>query len=687
MRHPSKTLLTALLLAAPAVALAAGCSAGADNAASTDEDITADAIPDLDLGMVAKRGPDKPSPKDRLLHGAAPAANASVAASPKLTYRGGPMLENVEVHTVFWGSKIPQATQTSLASFYQAVPTSGSKYFAMLSEYDTPQPPQTIGFGSYLGSYVDSDAPTATTVTDAQIQAEVARLIDQEKLPANDGRNIFMVYFPPGVVIDQGGGSLSCQVFCAYHGSFQRNGNEVYYGVFPDLTSGGCEKGCGFNAKAIDNLYSVSTHELVEATTDAAVGDNILAWYDDANGEIGDICAFFPDAKVRGYAVQNEWSNQDRGCRAGPSKANVTIDATPAQTTVATGSTATFTVTAAGTLRTKASLKAMGLPTGVTAKFVPAAIKPGQTSTLTLTAAPGLLASASGFAIAASDTNGEYHYVMPGLTVKGVAPTAASLEVSGATAAKGPSQGGTTITLHGTGLSQGVKVTVGGTGAAVVQVSADGTSLVAVTPSHAAGAADVVLTNPDAQTAALAGGFTFEAGAAPTASKLWPPSGPAAGGQLITVDGAGFGPDDQGAIPTVTIGGKQAQSFATATQVLFLTPGGNAGDVVDVVITNGDGQSVKLAGAFTYGPAAPPAIAGLTLTSAPASGGAYLTLSGTDFQPGAHVFFDGKEATIFTNNATFLGLLVPPHPKGAVDVVVQNVDGQTATATAGFTYR
>ena len=36
-------------------------------------------------------------------------------------------------------------------------------------------------------------------------------------------------------------------------------------------------------------------------------------WYDDANGEIGDICAWTTKT-VAGYTVQKEWSNSQRQC-------------------------------------------------------------------------------------------------------------------------------------------------------------------------------------------------------------------------------------------------------------------------------------------------------------------------------------------------------------------------------------
>jgi hypothetical protein len=71
----------------------------------------------------------------------------------------------------------------------------------------------------------------------------------------------------------------------------------------------GCN-GCTGGLSAFDALTSTSSHELCEAITDPIPGQG---WYDDANGEIGDICAW-ETKKVDRYTVQLEWSNQANRC-------------------------------------------------------------------------------------------------------------------------------------------------------------------------------------------------------------------------------------------------------------------------------------------------------------------------------------------------------------------------------------
>ena len=63
-----------------------------------------------------------------------------------------------------------------------------------------------------------------------------------------------------------------------------------------------------------------------------------------------------------------------------------------------------------------------------------------------------------------------------------VAPTLTSVSP-----AEGPSSGGTTVTLTGSGFRAGMQVSVGGTPSAVVSINPAGTSLTATTPAHAAG--------------------------------------------------------------------------------------------------------------------------------------------------------------------------------------------------------
>ncbi len=254
------------------------------------------------------------------------------------------------------------------------------------------------------------------------------------------------------------------------------------------------------------------------------------------------------------------------------------------------------------------------------------------------------------------------------------APTASAIAPS-----SGPTAGGTAVTITGTGFVSGAAVTIGGAPAtSVTWVNA--TSITATTPAGTAGAKNVVVTNPDTQSATLTNGFTYVA--APTASAIAPSSGPTAGGTAVTITGTGF---VSGA--TVTIGGAPATgvTWVNATSITAITPAGTAG-AKNVVVTNPDTQTGTLNNGFTY-IAAAPTVTSISPTSGPPAGGTSVTITGTGFVSGATVTIGGTPATGVTwVNATTITAITPAVTAGAKNVVVINPDTQAGTLTNGFTY-
>ena len=92
-------------------------------------------------------------------------------------------------------------------------------------------------------------------------------------------------------------------MFCGYHSDINAT---VFYAVMPYPTC----KGCTGSLAPLDALTSTSSHELCEAITDPVPGQG---WYDDNNGEIGDICAW-KTKTVAGFTVQLEWSDRTGSC-------------------------------------------------------------------------------------------------------------------------------------------------------------------------------------------------------------------------------------------------------------------------------------------------------------------------------------------------------------------------------------
>ena len=228
----------------------------------------------------------------------APAA----VGTPKLTYRGGPLLSEAQVFVFFWGDaweRDPQAALVpQLNSFFDYVLT--SPLLDQLAEYSVPG--MSISHGARVGSLVLTTPPPAN-VSDGDLQQLIQQEISSDPaVPQPAASSLYYVFLPPGVTVGLDSGS-SCTDFCGYHSDVN---NQLFYAVMPFPDCSGCTGGLTL----LDALTSTTSHELCEAITDPIPGQG---WYDDANGEIGDICAW-QTKRLGQYTVQLEWSNRAGGC-------------------------------------------------------------------------------------------------------------------------------------------------------------------------------------------------------------------------------------------------------------------------------------------------------------------------------------------------------------------------------------
>jgi hypothetical protein len=367
--------------------------------------------------------------------------NNAAPAGAQLSYFGGRVVSNMQVVEVLYGSGsyLPQVTSTaspSIATFYQGV--LNSAYVDWLTEYNTtgklsPTTNQTIGRGGFVSQVQISPSTTndGPTIDDTNIKAEISAQIQAGHLPApttdaqGNNNTYYAIFFPHGKTITSPGGQ-SCVGggFCAYHGTISNAGGkgEVYYGVHPDFQAGsGCEVGCGAAPTAFGNYTQVASHEMVETITDAEVGlaqtfGPPLGWYDQPlNQEIGDLCNDQHATIVGGdgvtYDVQTEFSNAANDCIASRTVTNdFSVSANPTSLSIAAGSSGTSaisTATVSGNAQT-ISLRASGLPTGVTATFNPASVSSGASSTLTVTAAASAAASTFTLTVTGSAASGSH---------------------------------------------------------------------------------------------------------------------------------------------------------------------------------------------------------------------------------------------------------------------------------------
>ncbi|KAB1940292.1 LPXTG cell wall anchor domain-containing protein [Micromonospora sp. ALFpr18c] len=257
-----------------------------------------------------------------------------------------------------------------------------------------------------------------------------------------------------------------------------------------------------------------------------------------------------------------------------------------------------------------------------------------------------------------------------------IAPTITSIVPN-----TGPTTGGTTVTVTGTGFTGATEVTFGDTSGTNLVVDPSGTSLTVVTPPGQVGPVDVAVLIPG-ENANAPNGFTYVA-APPTATSITPNAGPQSGGQTVTITGTALVPGDT----NVTFDGVPAANVTVSpdgTSLTALTPPGAVGPAV-VVVSTGGGTAAPLD--YTYLPDGSAANAtGLTPTTGPTSGGTTVTITGSGFAGASGVTFDGVPGTGFTVNpaGTTITVVTPPNSAGPADVRLVFPAG-TATAPP-FTY-
>jgi hypothetical protein len=306
-------------------------------------------------------------------------ATPDFPAGAQLVYNGGKVNSAAAYTTIFWGSywaSTGTATASHIQSYYaQVVPTPDAN--SVVAQYSTPS--QSIGDATYQGNVnVTTDPPS--TIDDTAIETQIQSWIDAGTIPPASDTAVYSIMFPPGVTVTMQG-SASCSAFCGYHSAFTTtSGATARYIILPDPGCGGTG-GCDFASSTDDSNTIILSHENAEQQTDPDVGLAIstnnnayLGWYDNSNGEIGDICEGDPDGTIGGFAVQSLWSNADNNCvvtRTTTTTPDYSLSAVTPSETVAPGKRARFTIdsTATGGFSGPIKLWVKGLPAGVTKSF------------------------------------------------------------------------------------------------------------------------------------------------------------------------------------------------------------------------------------------------------------------------------------------------------------------------------
>lgn len=262
-----------------------------------------------------------------------------------------------------------------------------------------------------------------------------------------------------------------------------------------------------------------------------------------------------------------------------------------------------------------------------------------------------------------------------------VAPTAVSLSVGA-----GPTRGGTTVELAGTGVGATTTVWFGAVGVtAITHVSS--TRVRVVTPAHPVGLVSVRVTTPSG-TSPASSTSTFAFDAVPTVSGLSSHSGTTRGGRTVVISGTGL----QRA-SSVRFGATAATGLAhiSDTQVRVTAPTHAAGTVDVWVTTPGGTSAATVADRFTYvaspvpSVASVPTVTALSVQAGPVRGGTVVLVTGTGFRGAAIVTFGGTAVRPTVLSSTQLRVTTPARGAGPVDVRVRTASG-TSRTSADSTY-
>jgi hypothetical protein len=206
--------------------------------------------------------------------------------------RGGAIGTGLPVQLIFWGSawNLP-STNPGLGAIAGAVQSILSgPWFSGLRQYGI----RRCNFG---GSMVVTNPGPPATYQDDDVQSLIWALIDDNKFPEPDepgGRNLYMVFMPPGTTYGPGG--IRGKHLVASDTDLPADIDHAWVGLIVASTSLG----------AITSAFS---HELAEMCTDPESD----AWVVNGNQEIGDVCNIL-DGQLNGVNVESYWSAADHAC-------------------------------------------------------------------------------------------------------------------------------------------------------------------------------------------------------------------------------------------------------------------------------------------------------------------------------------------------------------------------------------
>lgn len=282
-------------------------------------------------------------------------ARRAIAQAARLPYRGGPVLHTNRTHLIFWqpagaGLAFEPGYQSLIERFLSDVSRDSrwpGNVYGLTGQYRDSQGPAAY-VSTYAGGVTATDPlppsgcveppgpPLGTgpgwhyCLTEAQLENEVVNVLGADHLPQSWG-DVYFLVTPEGLGSCQFTGPDNCALggtatgsYCGYHSTTRNN---VPFAVIPyNAVYGHCQSDNPRpNGSTADPTISTLSHEHREAITDP-LGN---AWIDSSFQEDADLCITSFGAPIGGsgdraynqlihgdhYYLQDEWSNEDGGCR------------------------------------------------------------------------------------------------------------------------------------------------------------------------------------------------------------------------------------------------------------------------------------------------------------------------------------------------------------------------------------
>src|SRR5258706_2959024 len=263
-----------------------------------------------------------------------------------------------------------------------------------------------------------------------------------------------------------------------------------------------------------------------------------------------------------------------------------------------------------------------------------------------------------------------------------VAP-ATALTISGISPNSGPTAGGTAVTISGSNFRSGAGAELGRLRARGGQI-ATAAKIQAVTPAESSGVVSITVKNSDGQTVTAPNAFTFAAPPLQIVTSSLPVGSLGASYSATLAASGGTPPYTWSATGGALPAGLQ---LSTSAGTIGGTPTASGSFSFTAQVRDAKGASSSTGLSLNVSSNSAASISTVSPNNGSIDGGTAVTISGSNFRRGAGFRFGSvAAASVQIVNSAQIQAVTSPEPSGAVNVSVQDSDGQIATDASAFTF-